>query len=117
MHTMLWAAVGWQAWPWLQLGLSTQRVRMYRSELAINRGVFAAVSRSSAELSVWDFNLDGEGSYVIIALDLDVGAAPPLQESQFVKIICSLLWPPSCPLPQLMAPEVLENPGLPGPDS
>jgi hypothetical protein len=63
-----WSQLSWQARPWLACGASIQRTRMYQSELAIERGVFAAASRGRAEFSVYGFNLDGDEPFAIIAL-------------------------------------------------
>jgi hypothetical protein len=62
-----WNELSWQATPWLRLGLSTQRTRLYQSELSIERGLFAAVSRGPVELSLYGYNLDGEAPFVIVA--------------------------------------------------
>jgi len=67
-----WSQLSWQAQAWLALGLSAQRTRMYRSELAIERGVFASARRGPAELSVYGFNLDGDEPFAIIALGVDL---------------------------------------------
>jgi len=66
-----WSELSWQALPWLRLGLATQRTRMYRSELEIERGVFAALSKGSVEVSLYGFNLDGEAPFVVVALGID----------------------------------------------
>ena len=56
---------------WLRLGLSAQRTRLYESELEIERGLFAAVSRGPVELIVYGFNLDGDAPIAIVALGVD----------------------------------------------
>jgi hypothetical protein len=63
-----WSELSWQALPWLKLGASAQRTRLYRSELDIERGLFVAVSRGPIELSVYGYNLDGDSPFVITAL-------------------------------------------------
>jgi len=65
-----WSELSWQATSWLRLGLSTQRTRLYHSELSIERGLFAAVNRGPVELSLYGYNLDGEAPFVILALGL-----------------------------------------------
>jgi hypothetical protein len=66
-----WTELSWQALPWLRLGLSAQRTRLYQSELEIERGVFAAVSRGPVELMVYGFNLDGDSPFAIVALGVE----------------------------------------------
>lgn len=66
-----WSELSWQAQPWLRLGLAVQRTRLYESELEIERGLFAAVSRGSVELTVYGFNLDGDAPFAIIALGVE----------------------------------------------
>jgi len=67
-----WSQLSWDAKSWLTLGLSVQRTRVYASELAIERGLFAAARRGPAELSVFGFNLDGEEPFAIVALGVDL---------------------------------------------
>jgi hypothetical protein len=66
-----WSELSWQARPWLRLGLSVQRTRIYQSELEIERGFFAAVSRGPVELVVYGFNLDGDAPFAIVALGVE----------------------------------------------
>lgn len=66
-----WSQLSWQAQNWLALGVSAQRTRMYQSELAIERGIFASATRPPVELSVFGFNLDGDEPFAIIALGVD----------------------------------------------
>lgn len=66
-----WTELSWQALPWLRLGLSAQRTRLYQSELEIDRGVFAAVRRGPAELMVYGFDLDGDSPFAVVALGVD----------------------------------------------
>lgn len=66
-----WSELGWQATGWLRLGLTAQRTRMYDSELAVDRGVFAAVAIGAVELSVYGFNLDGEDPFAVVALAVE----------------------------------------------
>jgi len=63
-----WSELSWQALPWLKLGASAQRTRLYRSELDIERGIFVAVSRGPVELSLYGYNLDGDSPFAIVAL-------------------------------------------------
>jgi hypothetical protein len=65
-----WTELTWQALPWLSLGLSAQRTRLYQSDLEIDRGVFAAVATGAAELSAYAFNLDGDSPFAIVAVSL-----------------------------------------------
>jgi len=65
-----WSELSWQATPWLRLGFSAQRTRLYHSELSIDRGLFAAVSRGPVELSLYCYDLDGDAPFVILALGL-----------------------------------------------
>jgi len=67
----VWSELSWQALPWLRLGLSAQRTRMYRSELDLERGIFAAVSRGAVELGVYGYNLDGDSPFAIVAVGVD----------------------------------------------
>jgi len=64
----MWSELSWQVRPWLRLGLSTQRTRVYQSELSIERGLFAAVSRGPVELTLYGFNPDGDSPFAIVAL-------------------------------------------------
>lgn len=66
-----WSELSWQVRPWLRLGLSVQRTRLYQSELEIERGVFAAVSRGPVELLAYGFNLDGDAPFAIVALGVE----------------------------------------------
>lgn len=66
-----WSELSLQAWPWLRFGLSGQRTRMYRSELDVERGIFAAASAGPAELMLYGYNLDGEEPFVIVAGTLE----------------------------------------------
>jgi len=66
-----WSELSWEARPWLRLGLSVQRTRLYDSELEIERGLFAAVSRGPVELRVYGFNLDGDSPFAIAALSVE----------------------------------------------
>jgi hypothetical protein len=67
----VWSELSWQALTWLRLGLSAQRTRMYRSELDLERGIFAAVSRGAVELGVYGYNLDGDSPFAIVAVGVD----------------------------------------------
>jgi hypothetical protein len=67
----VWTELGWQALPWLRLGLAAQRTRLYESELAIERGLFTAVSHGPVELIAYAFNLDGDEPFAILALAVD----------------------------------------------
>jgi hypothetical protein len=66
-----WSELGWQAWPWLRLGLAAQRTRVYESEVEIDRGAFAAVSRGPVELVVYGFNLDGDEPFAVVSLAVE----------------------------------------------
>lgn len=66
-----WSELGWQARPWLRLGLSLQRTRLYQSEREVDRGLFAAVSRGPVELVVYGFDLDGDAPFAIVALAVE----------------------------------------------
>ncbi len=65
-----WAQLGWEAAPWLTLGLSAQRTRAYDREKSIERGVFAAARRGRVELSAFGFDL-GDDPFAIVALGVD----------------------------------------------
>ena len=67
----VWSQLGWQAKPWLALGLSGQRTRLYQSEFSIDRGIFAATSVGPVALTAYGFNLDGEAPFAILALGID----------------------------------------------
>jgi hypothetical protein len=66
-----WSELSWHARPWLSLGLSGQRTRLYQSELAIDRGLFVAVKRGPVSLKAYGFSLDGEAPFAIVALGVD----------------------------------------------
>ena len=66
-----WSQLAWQAAPWLAVGLSAQRTRTYDSELAIERGLFATVTKGTGWLSLYGFNLDGEDPFAILAVGFD----------------------------------------------
>lgn len=66
-----WSELSWHARPWLTVGLSAQRTRLYQSELTIDRGLFVAVKRSPLTLKVYGFNLDGEAPFAIVSLAVD----------------------------------------------
>ena len=66
-----WSELSWQAASWLSVGLVGQRTRMFDSELAIDRGLFAAVAAGPAEISFYGFNLDGNAPFAVLALALD----------------------------------------------
>jgi hypothetical protein len=66
-----WTQLGWRTKPWLTLGLSVQRTRLYHSELSFDRGLYASTAFDTAELSVYAFNLDGEEPFVIVAMSVD----------------------------------------------
>ena len=65
-----WSQLTWQASGWLGLGLATQRTRLYQSDLSIERGLFAAVTRGPVTLSVYGFNLDGESPFAIVTVGI-----------------------------------------------
>jgi hypothetical protein len=65
-----WSQLSWQALSWLTVGLSTQRTRMYDSELAIDRGLFATVAAGAVEISLFGFDLDGEDPFAILSVGL-----------------------------------------------
>ena len=67
----VWSQLGWQAKPWLALGLSGQRTRLYQSEFSLDRGLFAATSVGPVALTAYGFNLDGEAPFVILALGVE----------------------------------------------
>jgi hypothetical protein len=66
-----WSELSWQVRPWLALGLSTQRTRLYQTELTIERGLFVAVTRGPVTLKAYGFDLDGEAPFAILALGVD----------------------------------------------
>jgi hypothetical protein len=66
-----WSELSWQARPWLRLGLSVQRTRLYQSEREVDRGLLAAVSRGPVELVLYGFNLDGDAPFAIVALGVE----------------------------------------------
>lgn len=66
-----WSQLGWQATPWLAVGASAQRTRTYDSELAIERGIFATVTKGVGSLSLYGFNFDGEDPFAILAVGLE----------------------------------------------
>ncbi len=66
-----WSELGWQATPWLTLGLAVQRTRLFQSELAIDRGLFATVSREPVTLKVYGYDLDGDSPFGIVALGVE----------------------------------------------
>jgi hypothetical protein len=66
-----WSELTWRALPWLRLGLTGQRTRMYDSELAVDRGLFAAVAFGAVEISLYGFNLDGENPFAVMALAVE----------------------------------------------
>jgi hypothetical protein len=66
-----WSELGWQATPWLSLGLAAQRTRLFQSELAIDRGLFAALTWEPVTLKAYGYNLDGESPFGIVALAVD----------------------------------------------
>jgi hypothetical protein len=66
-----WSTVTWQVTPWLGIGAVAERTRLYKSELAIERGPFAAATWGRATLSVYGFNLDGESPFAVVAFAWD----------------------------------------------
>lgn len=66
-----WSTFTWQVTPWLAVGAVAQRTRLYKSELEIERGPFAAATWGRATLSVYGFNLDGESPFAVVAFAWD----------------------------------------------
>ncbi len=66
-----WSELGWQATPWLTVGLASQRTRLFQSELSVDRGLFAAVRWEPVTLKAYGYNLDGESPFGIVALAVD----------------------------------------------
>ena len=51
-----WSELSWHARPWLTLGLSAQRTRLYQSELTIDRGIVRRRKRAPFTLKAYGFN-------------------------------------------------------------
>ena len=66
-----WTQLGWQAWPWLQVGLLAQRSRTHAEGLDVQRGLFATASLGSFALSVYDVDFDRDDEYAIVGLGFD----------------------------------------------
>ena len=66
-----WTEFSWQAAQWLKVGLVAQRTRMFKSELAIDRGLFAAVDVGPVGISLYGFNLAADAPFVVLALAVD----------------------------------------------
>jgi hypothetical protein len=66
-----WSELSWQALSWLSCGLALQRMRVYQTGLALETGAFVALRKGPVELSVYGFNLYGDGRYAIFGLGLN----------------------------------------------
>jgi hypothetical protein len=51
-----WSELGLSPWDWLRVGLVAQRMRVLRTELAFERGLFAAVSFGKLTATVYELN-------------------------------------------------------------
>jgi hypothetical protein len=63
-----WAQLGYSPLDWLAVGLASQRTRVYRTGLDVQRGVFVSFTRENANLSVYVFNPGWESPTVVAAL-------------------------------------------------
>jgi hypothetical protein len=65
-----WSQLGFSPLEWLSVGLATQRTRVYRTGLDVQRGVFVALSREHLRLAAYVFNLGWESPTVVTALEV-----------------------------------------------
>jgi len=63
-----WAQLGWSPLEWLTVGIASQRTRVYRTGLDIQRGVFVGFAYKSLSLSVYVFNPGWETPTVVSSL-------------------------------------------------
>jgi len=63
-----WAQLGWSPWQWLQVGLVSQRTRVYHTGLDVQRGVFVGFTWKSLNLNVYVFNPGWETPTVVSSL-------------------------------------------------
>ena len=63
-----WAQLGWSPWEWFTVGLVSQRTRVYRTGLDVQRGVFAGFAWKNLTLNVYVFNPGWETPTVVSSL-------------------------------------------------
>jgi hypothetical protein len=51
-----WSELGFSPWTWLRVGLVAQRMRILRTDLAFDRGLFAGVSYGKLGATVYELN-------------------------------------------------------------
>ena len=63
-----WAQLGYSPWEWLSVGLVSQRTRVYKTGLDVQRGVFVGFTYKSLSLNVYVFNPGWETPTVVGSL-------------------------------------------------
>jgi len=63
-----WAQLGWSPLEWLTVGIASQRTRVYRTGLDVQRGVFVGFTYKSLSLNVFVFNPGWETPTVVSSL-------------------------------------------------
>ena len=65
-----WAQLGYTPVDWLTVGLASQRTRVYRTDLDVQRGVYVGFNAEHVTLNVFVFNPGWESPTVVAAIGL-----------------------------------------------